>query len=320
MMPSDSLHTPVTLGDTVFSPIALTDINRLSSACERSSGWLWASYPPFLLSYSQSPARVVLLGEVEDVLVVLLRRTVRGRDHLDLFIPPFARWSRRSHERYASFLNALLSFNGPGAETRLLWCDLQTAETLHHWLGWSVRPYDREYLYSRRTVMDMRGKEFGMLRKRLHRCEREAMPVVRAYQPEDHDACVQVLKEWRDEREDAVGPVLDFGYTRAALDLAADIPEPLMTGIVVEVEGRLRAFAFGGLLKPGFGLFFVLKSDPHVLGLAETARVALLSQLEGCDLVNDAGDLGRPGLRQHKQMFRPMAYLPTWKASTVAPA
>ena len=106
---------------------------------------------------------------------------------------------------------------------------------------------------------------------------------------------MQLLKEWQDGRQDIVGPVLDFAYTHAALNFAAELSPPLMRGIVVDVGGEIRAFAFGGMLRPGVGQFFLLKSDPHVVGLAETARVALIERLDGCDLVNDAGDLGRPG-------------------------
>ena len=313
MMQLDELHEPVELGGAAFLPIAPPDLTRLSEACARAGISLWAAYPPFLLSYGQSPSRAVLIGEVEAALVVLVRRRVRGHDHLDLVIPPFAHWSRRSHEAYLAFLNALVSFNGPEAETRMLWADFRTAEALRRWAGWSARLYEREYLYSRRVVLDRAGERFRTLRKRLNRCEREVGPAVRPYAANDHDACVQLLKEWQDGREDALAPVFDFGYTKAALDFAAEIPERLMTGIVVEVSGRVRAFAFGGMLRPGVGQFFLLKSDPHILGLAETARVALIERLDGCDLVNDAGDLGRAGLRQHKEMFRPVGYLPTWK-------
>jgi hypothetical protein len=63
------------------------------------------------------------------------------------------------------------------------------------------------------------------------------------------------------------------------------------------------------------GNFFLLKSDPSVVGLAETARYELLRRLDGCELINDAGDLGREGLAQHKRMFRPCAFVPTWKVA-----
>jgi len=279
------------------------------SAAERASAWLWAAYAPFLLSYGESPARAVLVGEVLDALVVLLRRKVRGEHHLDFALPPLAEDPKDALD---AVLPLVESFNG-ALETRVLWADLPTAAWACARTGWDIRPYEREYLYRRQAVLEMKGAEFRPLRKRLSRCEREAMPEVRPYCAEDHPACVRLLKDWQDEREDALKPVFDFGYTRAALDLAAHISEPFLTGLVVEVEGRIRAFAFGGLIRPGLGQFFLLKSDPHVLGLAETARVALMERLEGCDLINDAGDLDRPGLAQHKRMFRPVAFVPTFK-------
>ena len=160
------------------------------------------------------------------------------------------------------------------------------------------------------------GSAFRSLRKKLHRCEREYLPEVRDYRAGDLEACVALLNRWQESREEVCSPVFDYGYTRAALEHAARIPG--LVGIVLEVAGRIGAFAFGGPAAQGLGNFFLLKSDPDVAGLAETARLALVERLVGCELINDAGDLQRPGLAQHKAMFRPVAFVPTFKIAVGA--
>ena len=91
------LHQAVALAGQTFRPITSADLPLIVHAVERTRAMLWAAYGPFLLSYGQSPARAVLIGGLDDALVVLLRRTVKGQDHLDLVIPPLCDQIGRAH-------------------------------------------------------------------------------------------------------------------------------------------------------------------------------------------------------------------------------
>ena len=313
---SGPLSESTELAGASFHPIARTDVGRLVRAASAAQTWLWAAYGPFLVSYGRSPSRAVLIGEMDDALVVLLRRRIRGQGHVDLIVPPLAAEPLPALTRIT---DALAAHNGGELETRLLWADLPAAALLADKPGWRVTPYEREYLYDRDAVLAMSGGAFRTLRKRVNRCEREAFPLVRDYTAAvsdgrtDRDACADLLREWQDVREPVVEPVFDFGYTMAALDVATEIGPPHLTGIVVEVDARVRAFAFGGVLRDDVACFFILKSDPTIHGLAEFARVGLMRRLDGCRYVNDAGDLGHEGLARHKSAFRPVGFVPTWK-------
>ena len=311
-MSGPPLSEPIDLAGSSFRPIAPTDVDRIAHAAQAAGTWLWAAYGPFLVSYGRSPSRAVLVGEVDDALVLLLRRRIRGQDHVDLVVPPLARNPLPPLTRIA---DALAAHNGSELETRMLWADLPVAASLADQPGWRVTPYEREFLYDRDAVLAMEGGAFRTLRKRVNRCEREAFPLVRDYTSADQDACADLLREWQDVRKPVVEPVFDFGYTMAALDVATEIAAPHLTGIVVEVDTRVRAFAFGGVLRDDVGCFFILKSDPAIHGLAEFARVELMRRLDGCRYVNDAGDLGHEGLARHKSAFRPVGYVPTWKCA-----
>ena len=87
--------------------------------------------------------------------------------------------------------------------------------------------------------------------------------------------------------------------------MAGVLPEGVLRGEVVLLDGTLSAFAFGGEIRPGVGCFFEAKCDPGISGLSYFQRYSFLSKLTEFELVNDGTDVGRPGLRQLKTSLRP---------------
>ena len=79
--------------------------------------------------------------------------------------------------------------------------------------------------------------------------------------------------------------------------------------------GQLAAFAFGGEIRPGVACFFEAKSDGSVPGLAYAHRRNFMLNLQDYDVVNDGSDTGRPGLRQLKDSFRPVAMHAEYRAT-----
>jgi hypothetical protein len=65
---------------------------------------------------------------------------------------------------------------------------------------------------------------------------------------------------------------------------------------------------------PGQASFFIAKTDPNVYGLSEYLRWKVMGELRDYDRVNDAGDLGLPGLRQYKRKLRPVEEVMVYKA------
>ena len=302
------LHAPLEIGGTVFRASEIAQMPTFLSYADSARPWLWATYFPFLLAYSDSPARAVMLGEHGGSLFVLLHRTVRGHSHIDFLLPPLGSDYEGALENLAG---SIARING-STETRFLWADLPGAAYGAR-RGWAVTPYEHEYLYERRALIELRGNEFRALRKKIHRCEREVQPEFRAFVESDVPGCEALLREWQDvHRQDPV-PVFDFGYTLSAIRSAARFQPPHLVGVAADVGAKVRAFAFGGMIREGLGQFFVLKSDPACKGLAEATRLVLVERMEGCDLVNDAGDLSKPGLAQHKRLFRPVSFVPTFK-------
>ncbi|MBT3602398.1 MAG: DUF2156 domain-containing protein [Candidatus Latescibacteria bacterium] len=285
-------------------PITPAHANLLQGAFAAAQKNAWCYYPPFLCAFSLPPNRVVRVLQRADCVCVMVERP----DGMDFLCPPVPFVANV----FDGLVDELVAFNG-ARSTRVLWVDAEDALRLDS-ARFIVKEKDAEYVYDPKLIVKAEGREFRDIRKRVHRFEREYTAVFRPLLAEDIDACHVVLRYWR-KRQGRKHPfLLDWGYTRAALDGFAGWPRELLGGWCVEIEGELKAFALAGEMRPDFAQFFVAKADPDILGLAEFLRCCVYEVLSEYRLVNDAGDLGLEGLRQFKMKFRPVDRLQMFSA------
>jgi len=132
----------------------------------------------------------------------------------------------------------------------------------------------------------------------------------------DIPACHDLLIHWRKQQGRKRPFLLDWGYTKAALDRYGMWSPEDLQGWCLEIGDRLVGFAMAGAIQRNLANFFVAKADPGIYGASEMLRYKVFQSLTDYEIVNDAGDLGLPGLRQHKQKFRPVARLKIYAAYT----
>ncbi len=138
--------------------------------------------------------------------------------------------------------------------------------------------------------------------------------VMREYQPADAEACRQLLCAWEATQGRKHCKLLDHGYTLACFELAHQLPDDDLRGQVVLLDGQIAAFAFGGEMWPGMASFFIAKASACPRGLSYFLRWHFAAALQDYGLVNDASDLGHPGLRQFKRSLRPVAMVDVYTA------
>jgi hypothetical protein len=270
----------------------------------------WCYYAPFLCCFSLPPAREVFVAEHDGALWLPVRRVARnGRVWFDLVIPPIP----LSVEPLVAVLSEMRAVNR-GRCPRILWLDEADRRRLPP-DRLEVRIKSSEYLYDPSKVVAAVGRPYRDLRKKLRRFREEADPHFREMTPGDVPACQALLRYWRKRQGRKRDFLLDWGYTRSALSMYGHWRSKEAQGFCVEVEGRIAAFAIAGRMHAGLANFFIAKTNPDVRGLSEYLRTEVYRALVDYDLVNDAGDLGLPGLRQHKQKFRPVARIPVYSAS-----
>lgn len=292
------------MGDSWGAPITPVHAKCLKETFAAARKQAWCYYTPFLCAFSLPPNRVVRVLERETCVCLMVERP----DGIDFLCPPVPFVA----EVFDDLLNELVMLNGDRS-TRVLWVDADDATRLEP-ARFAVQEKDAEYLYDPKLIVNAEGRAFRDVRKRVHRFERENDAVFRPMVANDIGACHVLLRYWR-KRQGRKHPfLLDWGYTRAALDAFAVWPTELLRGWCVEIEGVLTAFALAGEMRPDLAQFFVAKADPDVLGLAEYLRCGVYKELLGYRLVNDAGDLGLAGLKQFKMKFRPVDQVQMYSA------
>lgn len=231
----------------------------------------------------------------------------RGRS-IDLVVPPLP----LNLDVLAS-VEEDLSAGDSGRPLRIHWIDDADAASLDS-DRYEITVKEEEYVYDPKRVWAAEGSGYKDLRKRLRRFERETPATFRELMPSDVTSADDLLRLWRSRQGRKHPFLLDWGYTRAALESYEEWDREMLLGWCVEFEGRIVAFALAGQMLPGQANFFVAKADPGVRGLSEYLRWRVMGELRGYDRVNDAGDLGLAGLRQHKQKLRPVETMVVYKA------
>ena len=263
---------------------------------------MWCCFPPFLCAFSLPPNRVVKIGEQNGCVCLIVQRP----DGVDMLCPPMP----FSTSVLMSLVTKLEDSNA-GRKTRILWVDEQDAAHMAG-LPFVLQKKDAEYLYNPKLIAESRGKPFRDVRKQVHKFESIAQ--FRKLTVQDIPACEDLLLYWR-KRQGRKHPfLLDWGYTRAALVQFPHWQPPDLYGWCVEHHGQFVAFAMAGEILPDVAQFFIAKTNPDVPGLSFFLRFCVYRELVHYRLINDASDLGLPGLQQFKKKFRPAGQLQVYSA------
>lgn len=293
-----------------IEPIAIKHTGCLRKAFSKAKKRAWCYYVPFLCCYNLPPRREVFILERDQIIFLLVRRQTPKGYQTDLLIPPVP----FSLPEFDCLLEDLKNVN-ENRLVRILWVDEEDVRMIGE-TQFTFRLKDREYLYDPTLVAAASGRPFRDLRKRLRRFGKYTA-CFREMELGDIQGCQALLRHWRRRQGRKHSFLLDWGYTKAALDCYGLWKQEDLQGWCVEANERVIAFAMGGRMQDGLAHFFIAKADPDIRGLSEYLRWEVCRSLSGYRFVNDAGDLGLSGLQQHKRKFRPVARLPVYTAQTV---
>jgi hypothetical protein len=291
-----------------LKPLETADLERYKAAIEAGRQIGWGYYFPYLYSRHRLERKAVLLGYDEGSACVFLWRRRRGKELLELCVPPAPMNGgvlRRCLER-------MNEFNGH-RNGRVLRIDSQDAAAVAKTSGMRVRQRRVQYLYAPQSYASLAGNRYQTVRRNVAVVERLPDVEVRPYSAEHAAACRALLESWSGRYRETHGDGGGAATSARALELAERFGAPDLAGEVVLIGGRLAAFTFGGEIRRGIGCVFETKSDPEVRGLGYFSRLKFLSKLEQFVLVNDGSDVGRAGLRQLKDSFRPIEMHPEYR-------
>lgn len=261
----------------------------------------WGYYFPFLLTHNRDGRSALLIGHDDSSVCLYRWRMQDTGPRVDLYAAPVPMNTavlQRCFERANEF-------NGDRS-ARCNRIDADSAEMAASLPDLRVKPRKSQYLFAPANCTELAGKAYYTVRRNVQQVQKLPDLEVRPYTAADAEPCHDLLRRWRTAHRAQHGVTGGFGISRRAIDLVGVLPESVLRGEVVVLDGRIVSFAFGGELRPGLGCSFERKCEIEVRGLSFFQLRSFLVHLREYELVNDGTDNGRPGLRQLKDSFRPV--------------
>jgi ribosome biogenesis GTPase len=300
----------VSVGGELFRRLTDDDREQFIETWNGLGKSAWCYFWPFVRGYGIEGEREVIWREIEEALCVFVRLTGRGVEQLQLLFPPLgADMGTAMHE----CIRLLRRVNTSG-RSKVMWVDEEDARALRSLRSVRLRTKNDEYWYRPAELLALEGPQFARLRRELHRLHRQHAVSARPYRMEDLDACLALLRRWNETQGKLYPAVLDAAYGETALRQFDEFSWEDLTGVVAEVDGAVRGFAFGGRLSARLGHAFLLKADLEPPNLSAYTFLELLRSMSDYEWVNTGGDLRQTGLARWKQCLQPGERRPVFQA------
>jgi len=163
-----------------------------------------------------------------------------------------------------------------------------------------------DYLYLRSDLAELPGNRYHKKKNRINYFAGRHEYSVEPYGERHLDGCLRLLDEWGRVHADIVSSslMLEAEATREALGIVGGLG---LKGLVVIVEGEVKAFVLGEQLNRETSVCQFEKADPFLDGLYQLINREFSRLLfTDCGYVNREQDLGEPNLRESKLSYHPV--------------
>ena len=163
-----------------------------------------------------------------------------------------------------------------------------------------------DYLYLREDLATLPGNRFHKKKNRINYFAARHTHEVHTFSAQHLCGCLQLLDEWGRVAE--VEGNRSFGLEMdATAEALAQADILMLEGVVVTVEGAVRAFAVGERLNRETAVCHFEKANHFMEGLSQLVNREFARLLfTDCRYVNREQDLGEPGLRNAKLSYHPV--------------
>ncbi len=163
-----------------------------------------------------------------------------------------------------------------------------------------------DYLYLRSDLAELPGNRYHKKKNRINYFAGRHEYSVEPYGERHLDGCLRLLDEWVRVHADILSSslMLEAEATREALGIVGGLG---LKGLVVIVEGEVKAFVLGEQLNRETSVCQFEKADPFLDGLYQLINREFSRLLfTDCGYVNREQDLGEPNLRESKLSYHPV--------------
>jgi hypothetical protein len=163
-----------------------------------------------------------------------------------------------------------------------------------------------DYLHRRLELADLPGNRFHKKRNRISYFSSRHEYLVEPYSSRHLKGALDVLEVWAGAHADSTSRSLRH-EARAAGEGLEMADELGLEGVVVLVEGEVKAFALGERLNALTSVCHFEKGDPFLEGVSQLVdREFNRICFTDCVFVNREQDLGEPNLRRAKLSYHPV--------------
>jgi hypothetical protein len=174
-----------------------------------------------------------------------------------------------------------------------------------------------DYLYRRRDLAELPGNRFHKKKNRINYFTSRHSHVVQPYEERYLEGCLDLLDVWRGVHADIENTSINLEADANEEALQMAIPLGL-EGLVVLVEGKVKAFTLGERLNRETSVCHFEKGDPFLDGIyqlidREFSRLLFTDST----FVNREQDLGIMSLRESKLSYRPVELVKKFRVRRV---
>lgn len=268
----------------------------VSSAWSFANHYLWRRVLPY--SWVDVDGYFCLLAE--------------SPDGIFMPAPPLGPGSGPNQAVIATLFSWMNRRNGRSPVARIESVPATWKAELEAW-GYRVVSKESEYLYRASDLVDLQGDAYKSQRASYNQfCRTHQMVTITPYQPTDAPDCAALHEEWQDRKstqvQDESGRYCLEDSCSFHMGLLAEAGLLGLAGHVVRVDGRIRAYTFGGMLTQEVWCVLAEITDRSMPGLAEYVfRESVRSVLaQGYRFINTMDAFGLPSLARSKQAYHPV--------------
>jgi hypothetical protein len=277
-----------------------SDLETFQSMLNKGEQVGWAYYFPYLLTRNRPGQSCTLFIEYEGSICLFNWQLIGNKPRIDLLAAP----SPMNQYALKGCIERANDFNADYS-ARIMRIDDKDSKAVAD-IGIHVRERKQQYIFSPRNYNNLSGKKYYTLRRNVTLIKNQPDVEVVPYSKSHAQDCHRLLNKWGKLHRAKHGTFGGVGISRRIIDLAGTIPDDVLRGQVIYIEGQLAAFTFGGQIRPGLACSFERKCDTDVRGLSYYQLWSFLCGFDDETLVNDGSDAGSAGLRQLKDSFRPI--------------
>lgn len=246
--------------------------------------------------------RILWLG-IEDCLLIFFK----DRIGCFLYLAPLAKENNKAAVNEA--FKIMDSFNQNREISRI-----ENAEEndllFYRTLGYEYKRRSDDYICKRNELVELKGNRFKSKRACLNHFVRhykfEYLPFSLRYKGD----CLKLYEIWMSGRKENIQDALYRGMLEDSFvcfkTLLRDFGKLNLTGRIVRINGRIKAFSFGFALNEDTFCILYEITDLSVKGLSQFIFRQFCSELRGYKYINIMDDSGLENLKKVKLSYRPI--------------